>query len=808
VRPFRKLSPLSRAVAAFCAVATLSAVSSVRPAEAQGTGAHRFVWHGHIDDERFYVSRAKSGGDVARMAAPFSYEHSISVDYEYIQEVASDGSVSWPVRHMTWTLRGKEGDDTFTEECHGAGGMDLGPERDSAALTGAQSEALQAKCERKHLATAFRLYQVLPRTPPLPVIPGVSDLDENCAWREERAGRRTSVWLTPEVDAVVEMDTKPGSAYARFVPEPGKTVELTVRTVPAYPARFRFVIDRDHTSHFRGFASNATIESTSDNYSRGFFQRYHLEHLEGSYKDDSPDLIFDPRFFDSHTWSPISQDVVETAEEGSMAVVQVTAMDYGAIGKVRAYAKYKCGGWTPAKILVGGKMREAVSVPLDEDGNLMADALEDYKGDPGRDDDANPEGDGTKGDGLTAFEEYRGFLTAGDNCVFGSEDVHRRTKPTEKNLFVAGLIMFQSEFSRTLEAFGTATGLSVLSVCTDHLSGGPRGIVLGGGFTGPASETRIINFTLRRAKQDVFEGKTISLGAQHGVLVSGTSSFNEVLGGMEGRTVPVVDGWGLGPPVLTSVVLVNFQLSDEKKRFVIVHELGHAVGVPHHSDTRVGWELQMGEEDVIPEWSPLQAAGISLQDKDAESLASGAPSLLLIAPGETCGPKDADAAYKQGQFAGCLTFRIVRRGQQHSGAVSCPMRYQPADFYEPPNGRAEYGNWTGEVTDDPNVKAEAPPAPGGARSAPAGGLDERGLISASQVEAQHSYLVDLWRGDLRRWPPGDPPASWGTGKFCDNVQGTEVNAPEKPDNLAGDAGRKKPCRGFIIVNDLALRDPK
>jgi hypothetical protein len=765
------------------------------------------VWHGHIEDQRYYVMRALSGGGVPRMPEAFTFGYSIKVDFEYVQEVAADGSASWPKRRLSWTLDGDAGDDTATETCHGAGSLELGAAGDPGDVTAAQRQALEATCERKTLATAFRLYENLPRTPPLPWIPAVSALDENCAYREEVGSRRTSIWLTPDVEAVVEMDTKPGSQYARFVPEPGKSVELTVKTVPAFPARFRFVIDGEHTSHLFGYAGNATLKSSEDSYGGSFFSRYLLQHLAKQYTDASPDLIFDPGLFERRAWSLVSQDVVETATEGTTATASVTAMDYGAIGKIRVYAKYKCGGWTPARVAVGNAVHDSVSVPLDEDGNLIADALSEYKGDPGSDDDAEPEGDGTKGDGLTTFEEYRGFMTAGRDCHDRNEDVHRRTRPEQKNLFVAARVWDPSTFGKTVEAFGAATGLTALSLCEDHLSSG-LGMTLTGGYAGPPSETRIVNFTLQRGKQTEFEGKTISLGAQHGVLVGWFHEYSPLLAGMMARAVPVKEGWEMGPPVLTNLLAVNSSLGEEKERFAIIHELGHAVGIPHHSDTRVGWALQTGIENVIPEWSPLQAAGISLQDNDAGAILGSAspPDLLLIAPGPGCGPKDQAAAYRDGQFAGCLTFSIVRRGQQHSGPVSCPMRYQPADFYEPPGVKAEYGEWSGVVTDDPNVRPEASASAGGLSQVPAGGIDARGL--AGQVETRHAFLVDLWRGNLRRWPKGDPPASWGTGKYCDSVAGTDVNAPGKSDNLAGDEGRKEGCRRYVVVNDLARREPK
>src|SRR4029077_2112311 len=121
-----------------------------------------------------------------------------------------------------------------------------------------------------------------------------------------------------------------------------------------------------------------------------------------------------------------------------------------AYGHLKVEAKSKCGGWEPVRIHVGGQDRDFVTVPMDENNNLIADRMEEpnngitewsYAGDPGSDDDKYPKGDGTPGDGLTLFEEYRGFMTASNffesACQDRGYDDHIRTDPAQKDLFVA-----------------------------------------------------------------------------------------------------------------------------------------------------------------------------------------------------------------------------------------------------------------------------------------------------------------------------------------------------------------------------------
>lgn len=168
-----------------------------------------------------------------------------------------------------------------------------------------------------------------------------------------------------------------------------------------------------------------------------FFQQFDLAHLQGQYANDGPDVMFDEtRFPDRAGWARIEPYVAETREPATSASVTVTAMDYGAVGQLRAFAKTGCGGWQPATIVFGRERRSALDIPIDEDANLMADSLDAYLGESGRDDDNEPVGNGMKGDGLTAFEEYRGFLTSGGDCADPKVDQHVRTALDRKDLFV------------------------------------------------------------------------------------------------------------------------------------------------------------------------------------------------------------------------------------------------------------------------------------------------------------------------------------------------------------------------------------
>ena len=109
---------------------------------------------------------------------------------------------------------------------------------------------------------------------------------------------------------------------------------------------------------------------------------------------------------------------------------------------------------------------------MDEDDNLMADALENYRGlDSGIDDDAQPRGRGVAGDGLTAFEEYRGFLVSSGDCLNGSVDDHVRTSPRVKDLFVHTP---DPELEMTLPHFAWSSGLEVHPICERQYSGNPE----------------------------------------------------------------------------------------------------------------------------------------------------------------------------------------------------------------------------------------------------------------------------------------------------------------------------------------------
>ena len=127
------------------------------------------------------------------------------------------------------------------------------------------------------------------------------------------------------------------------------------------------------------------------------------------------------------------QSIRETEANGrdNMATVSLTAHDYGAYGRIHAFIDF-------------GRDRrlESADLPVIEDelpadGNRIEDAWDRAFPDPNVDNLANmvdadddPAGDGTNGDFLTRYEEYRGFTIKGR---------YTTTDPGKKDVFVVDL---------------------------------------------------------------------------------------------------------------------------------------------------------------------------------------------------------------------------------------------------------------------------------------------------------------------------------------------------------------------------------
>ena len=144
---------------------------------------------------------------------------------------------------------------------------------------------------------------------------------------------------------------------------------------------------------------------------------------------DSFDLKIEPENNDSLKVAGDGQSA-ESAMGLNESTVTITAHDWAAYGKLKVTVVFDDGSGDTAHVL-GDSSKQELVIPKDDNDNHIADFWEKhYPGgasDPKTDDDLTPIGNGDKGDGLSLFEEYRGFRVQGK---------HIRTSPIEKDLFV------------------------------------------------------------------------------------------------------------------------------------------------------------------------------------------------------------------------------------------------------------------------------------------------------------------------------------------------------------------------------------
>jgi len=790
-------------------VAIIAALTGSGAPHAQTPATNQRVWTGTWEQHDSWEGSNKFGRSQAQ------------ISFVYVEGRDEFGLPRWESRRLTWSalweesifdhlqlglvggpdergfIRNRYPTDIVTS-CTGGGTLELGPAVAGGGddLTPEQQEQLRPAC-----VTTYQPRESSVPTPPptlskrdalpAPSMPYEGELT-GCAYEKSWPGHPSgsfSVSVSAPVTAIMEVSRRADEAYAQFVPTPGATLTFTA-SVPSGTARFRFELDPEATSSFPGYATNANIDEV-------FFEKYNLAQWRGQYANDGPDVLFDRwHFTDQQEWSRVEPLVVETARSQSAAVVTITTMDYAAVGKLRVFVKSEeCGDWLPVPVRFGSETRDAVSIPMDEDNNLIADALETYRGlDPGADGDAEPKGNGMGGDGMTVFEEYRGFLVRGAGCgaeetraaysalklqnqsqVFGESDEHTRTSAVRKDIFIHTP---DAELALTVPAFGTATDLDVHLICQQHYVN---------------NDTRVVNFTLHQAGLRDWRGRVISHDEpQHGIYLEPVLPF-----GLRGLAVPVTEGY-MGPPKLTRVVQVTKPRPDsgcvacllEYSELVhtVVHELGHAVGVPHHGDlVDDAWRHISGRQNIV-KWLSLQQHAGGPPDFTQPNSVPADPAnhyaaiegrnylaSLLVEPGGSCAEGAQDAVfYKDGKFAGCEADSIARRGQQNSGEFECPMRYSGSDYYEAPETIAQF-RWTDRVT--------------------------RRNRSWNQWEP--GYLVDAWGGRLLKYR--NELDRDGDGRFCTRINGTGINGLPGPMNHSGDAGRSKACAEFIVVNDFAAR---
>jgi hypothetical protein len=240
--------------------------------------------------------------------------------------------------------------------------------------------------------------------------------------------------------------------------------------------------------------------------------------------------------------------------------VIITSYDWGAYGKLKVTAIYEDGHEEEAHV-EGNSSKGALTIPKDDNGNHIADFWEKHyaggKSDEKADDDLVPIGDSDEGDGLSLYEEYRGFRVKGD---------HIRTNPILKDLFIYDP-----------ETLGL--GLFSQSELTTHIVDWNEFKMEGGG-----ANPRVINFN-----RGVW-----TRGPQHLLRLK-----NEVMPGLNGKA----EG-GPGPPKSIITVKINVascreEGGQQELDNTIAHELAHGCNVWHHG----------GKDYKISRWRELQPNG-------------------------------------------------------------------------------------------------------------------------------------------------------------------------------------------------------
>ena len=355
--------------------------------------------------------------------------------------------------------------------------------------------------------------------------------------------------------------------------------------------------------------------------------------------------------FDLQFLSDRNPDATKSDEQGQWlempvgleSSVTLTSFDWGAFGTLKVTASVD--GIPITGYLKGDKQTKDILIPKRAKDSRIADIWKTKNNANGLADDSDndntPTGDGHPGDGLSLYEEYRGFM---------ENEKHITTKPNYKDLFIYDEIGGRSK--QGIALFAATTKLKVHHELTSNEF--PVGSV--------------INFN---------HGDGPHLVDQHGIrITTGTDSiFNLAIGGPGlPRQIRYI---AMSPVTLSSPDKIitlrsggrTFRMQSDAN--IYTHELGHCVNIWHHGDIDdfTTWSIKHDNSGAIARDSTGYAVILEGGSQEIRVyLENGqriVPFWLQYADSAGIHPR-IWVGYRQGQ---------------HSGVQNCIMRYDNANAY-------------------------------------------------------------------------------------------------------------------------------
>ena len=407
--------------------------------------------------------------------------------------------------------------------------------------------------------------------------------------------------------------------------------------------------------------------------------------------DEKPDLIFDSTLFKHppENQSFYSNELIKSKEdEGQNYFATITSYDYGSFGSLKTKVFINVNGKKLPPVFAHFKDDKAdtVSIPYDKNQNQIADEWEkqmgildkDLSGHGDSDDFPKDLNEDYLGDGLSNYEEYRGF---------SENHKHIRTDPTKRDVMICDQIKKNTE--KGIGMFQIATGLVVHSKFAKEEFGKKTP----GGLPGEAAKAtefgispveydRTVNFNndkrfnLTDQHGILMMASKESLGAAEAVAKSGvligtpkdyyflviTADFDPaqwqtLKGTMDDKGNVTVD-----PNAKSNIFIDEYSVA-------IAHEMLHCVNVLHHGDIDPGkviWSVSEDKKHILES---------SLDEKGNKT---GTLTIYPIWDDAQGTPvSTSDEIWKNGP----IKLYVGGIHGQHSGYENCLMRYDCADAY-------------------------------------------------------------------------------------------------------------------------------